>query len=330
MPTKDIRYYAHTIRLKMYGFFYALTYPFFFKKKLQLKKVLNTSIFNDIKSNKNISANIDFKIAPYLALEQAFPLFDNYAKQILFDKNGIAMCRNDVPISYYNPLICAQVGLIAYNNYLAEKEERYLEIAKRQFENLIAIKSDFKACWVWYYPIDYPKLSIRMPWYSGIAQGVILSFMIRMQSQGFDIKDNELSKIVNSMLIPVEEGGVYSQKPTPWIEEYPTVNSMKVLNGFIFSIIGLHEYYIRSRDLTVEVQLIALYQSLFENLHLYQTGKYIKYCKTKAVLSNIEYMPIYVGLFTHLYLLTGEIKLQQIAKTIDQSYDHAAFSRFYS
>jgi D-glucuronyl C5-epimerase C-terminus len=330
MPTKDTRYYAHTIRLKLYGFFYAITYPFFFKKQQHRNKLFNIAIFNKLKNSNSLDTNLEINSMPFWTMQHAFTSYYDYSKHILFDKSGVAMCRKDAAIEYYNPLICAQVGLIAFNNFLSTKEEKYKQIAEQQLLNLTSKKTDFLGSAVWYYPIDYPALGIKSPWYSGITQGVILSFMIRMQSLGYDISEKDLTEIVESMFISVNEGGIYSEDPEPWVEEYPTTKSLKVLNGFIFSIIGLHEYYLCTKDQTVKVKLLTFYQSLFENLHHYQRGEFIKYCKSKAILSNIEYMPIYSGLFLHLYKLNSDEQMLQISEDIDKTHNHAAFERFYS
>ncbi len=329
MPNKDIRYYAHTIRLKLYGFFYAfIPSVFYHNKELEAQKY-HLTIYDEIKHELKEVSDIKIKETPFWVLDHAFPKYNLYAKHIHFDQHGIAMCRQDVPTKYYNPLICAQIGLIAFNNFLSTNDVLFREIAINQYHHLTSIKQKFKGTYVWYYESDYPKFGVKAPWYSGITQGVILSFFIRIQSLGICIGEGEIDKIADAMFISTKDGGVYSISPEPWIEEYPSHSSNKVLNGFIFSLIGLHEYYIWKENQAAKENLLSLYHSLFFNLYSYLKGDFIKYCRTKPTLSNIEYMPIYTGLLLHLYKLTYIKKIMQLSDKIDQSYDHAQFDRMY-
>ena len=83
-------------------------------------------------------------------------------------------------------------------------------------------------------------------WYGAMTQGLGMSFLTRM----YHITGNEtyLSAAENATELfyqPVENGGVLRYYDgNPWYEEYPTPEAGSfVLNGYIYSLIGLYDLY---------------------------------------------------------------------------------------
>lgn len=77
--------------------------------------------------------------------------------------------------------------------------------------------------------------------------------------------------------VPSAEGGVrtYFMNQYPWYEEYPTVPASFVLNGFIYSLIGLYDVLsLAPATRTGEAQLLfdQGMQSLKKLLPLFDTG----------------------------------------------------------
>lgn len=87
-------------------------------------------------------------------------------------------------------------------------------------------------------------LPIKKNWPSALGQGLAVSFLARMYCLTKDerYKTSCLSAL-NPFTVTVEEGGVlnYWSSSLPWYEEYPTQPASFVLNGFIFSLLGLYD-----------------------------------------------------------------------------------------
>ncbi|XP_048775453.1 D-glucuronyl C5-epimerase B-like [Ostrea edulis] len=81
-------------------------------------------------------------------------------------------------------------------------------------------------------------------WYSAMGQGQAISLLVRAYIASKDKKYIEAAgKALNIFDIPSSQGGITSKylNSYSWYEEYPTTPSSFVLNGFIYSLIGLYD-----------------------------------------------------------------------------------------
>ena len=122
------------------------------------------------------------------------------------------------------------------------------------------------------------KLELPPGWYSAMAQGQAMSLLVRAFLRTNNAKYlNSAVKAVRLFDIPSSEGGVLATfaDKYPWYEEYPTTPHSFVLNGFIYSLLGLYDLkMVASREEAVEAE--HLYRvgldSLIKMLPLYDTG----------------------------------------------------------
>lgn len=121
------------------------------------------------------------------------------------------------------------------------------------------------------------KLSLEPNWYSAMAQGHAMSTLCRAfyttQDQKYKTAALKAAGLFN---ISSYQGGVrnFFFSTYPWYEEYPTIPGTFVLNGFIYSLIGLYDA-LNLCDST-DVGLKKLYTdgltSLKKLLPLFDTG----------------------------------------------------------
>jgi heparosan-N-sulfate-glucuronate 5-epimerase len=87
-------------------------------------------------------------------------------------------------------------------------------------------------------------LEIKPGWYSAMAQGQAMSLLTRVYyyTKNVTYLDAAL-RAISVFRIASENGGVRAtfMGRYHWYEEYPTTPSLYVLNGFIYSLIGLHD-----------------------------------------------------------------------------------------
>jgi heparosan-N-sulfate-glucuronate 5-epimerase len=226
----------------------------------------------------------------------------------IFDQLGIPQVdyKKDIGLQY-NPTTVAQFALALFNDYLetgnkASKDEFFhqVEYLKKSY-----IEIDFQTVG---YAYHFQFYNIEPGWYSGIAQGQILSVLYRayLLEKDPDLLDL-MPKVKNLMILPREQGGLLVHTPEGgiWIEEYPTREPSLVLNGFVFSIIGFRDYL----ELFPEDKESAkLYQNFLESLNetieLYDTGSWLLYDRLSSRPVKSHYIPIQSLQMEHLYEIT--------------------------
>lgn len=91
------------------------------------------------------------------------------------------------------------------------------------------------------------SLILKPGWYSAMGQGHGLSVLARAYHVDKNIKYLEAGKkALNPFRVPSKKHGVLAMfiHQVPWYEEYPTDPSTFILNGFIYSLIGLYDFYV--------------------------------------------------------------------------------------
>ena len=115
-------------------------------------------------------------------------------------------------------------------------------------------------------------------WYSAMAQGQAMSLLVRayVRTQNSKYLDAAL-RATELLAVPSDEGGVRAQfaDKFAWYEEYPTQPGSFVLNGFIYSLIGLYDLKTiapASRSAQAQALLKDGMTSLVTLLPLFDTG----------------------------------------------------------
>lgn len=141
---------------------------------------------------------------------------------------------------------------------------------------------------------------IGAPWVSAMGQGLCISLLSRVcylmdngkLASTIDLARDDILRSARSAVrpffLPTEHGGVRSLLFGKFIffEEYPTRPSSFVLNGFIYSLLGLHDLW----SLTGDAEPKHLYdegiKSLHECLSLYDLGRATAYDLTHITSRN--------------------------------------------
>lgn len=122
------------------------------------------------------------------------------------------------------------------------------------------------------------QLTLPPGWYSAMAQGQAMSLLVRAYHRTSNSKYLQAAlRATRPFLVPSSEGGVLAKFADKYdfYEEYPTTPSCFVLNGFIYSLIGLYDLaQVAPADSAKDAQRLydAGLQSLKAMLTLYDTG----------------------------------------------------------
>ncbi len=122
--------------------------------------------------------------------------------------------------------------------------------------------------------------ALKLPpgWYSAMAQGQAMSLLVRAYVRTGNRKylDTAL-RSTHIFDVPSADGGVLAKfmDRYPWYEEYPTIPSCFVLNGFIYSLLGLYDLKTIAppeEKSEAERQYLAGIQTLKALLPVFDTG----------------------------------------------------------
>ncbi len=239
-----------------------------------------------------------------------FYVDDSFRRRIII-RNGTPYFRYDFGLEY-NPLAHALVALAYYQRGKLREFLYYTEnLAKRA--SFINFKNGMRVA-LWYYDFAFPPRAKEPGWISGMAQGVIASAMARAYFITGELKYLQLAReALEGMLLPIEEGGALfiDSKGYVWIEEYPREEPPRhVLNGFVFSIFGLLDGYLATRDRRYYRYFAYCLDTLRNNIQLYDLFVWSKYD-----IVNIA-SPLYHLLNTSLvYLLSCLVDDRKFLKT---------------
>lgn len=156
---------------------------------------------------------------------------------------------------------------------------------------------------------------LKAPWYSAMGQGLAISFLSRMVHATHDERLRPVIERAKApFLRPVSEGGVQARflNAYPWYEEYPTTPSSFVLNGYMYSLMGLHD----GAMLTQDPYYWFLYRSGIETLEralpYYDLGSGTSYDLTHLAgrgfppnVARLDYHWTHVHLLSALNLIEG-------------------------
>lgn len=149
---------------------------------------------------------------------------------------------------YYNPVTLGQFTLAVHARYLAGGEVQPLIAAA---DKLVAIQSEDGA---FRYPFAYRHYTQEAPWEpgwtSGMGQGVALSALARAYDvTGSDLYLSAGEKALDFLNVDFPEGprstlSALHPSLTGYVFylEYPTDPNVLTLNGFMFTLLGLHDW----------------------------------------------------------------------------------------
>jgi D-glucuronyl C5-epimerase C-terminus len=252
---------------------------------------------------------------------------DDLARLLVFDGEGIPKNpKGSEDGGVYNPLFSAYWGLVNLNHHLTCESDGKSDggLALKEFWRMVGVLDTFlgdeneDGSFRFWNKNDFPLFELKAPWMAGITQGIALSLFIRAYGlSGSEHYKRRCRQIVISLFVPVEKGGVLSVCPDgfPWIEEYPCpVGDSCVLNGFVFSLIGLYEYRSLIGDGLADGVLFDLSEGLMKSLYRFRIWGETKYSLRFGSLSNFTYRGLYVYLWEHLYVVSGRGCFLELSK----------------
>jgi heparosan-N-sulfate-glucuronate 5-epimerase len=226
---------------------------------------------------------------------QYYMPFINKAKyDAYFDDMGVPLLNYQGCIgSQYNPIAISQYGLGNYNLFLKKNEEEYKNKALIAADWMVNnLKKNSKGIPVWMHDFDWRYIEkLKAPWYSGLAQGQGISLLIRASKLKRGGKYLETSKKgFISLEKTIDKGGVLTidDDGNKWVEEYLVEPPSHILNGFLWAIFGVYDYFLFTGDEKVKNLFDDFVKTIKNNIHRYDIGFWSLYDLSGGSLKNIS------------------------------------------
>ncbi|MCL3779154.1 hypothetical protein EMN47_02025 [Prolixibacteraceae bacterium JC049] len=253
-------------------------------------------------------------------------LFDNHYNT--FDDNGIPTRMKDNVPTYNFTTICSY-GLANWNMYLETGNDEYIRKAELMARfvlengvvthyNGIVLLSNGKLC--------------------AMSHGEALSLISRVYLVK---KDSELLKFAKKLLRSYHyfidnEGirGHFNEIEADWLEEKPCIPYKHILNGMIYSTIGLYDVAQAIPEIGSEASDLfkEAIVSLQKALPYYDRGYWSSYWyaeESKNYIASMMYHNLHVCQLKYLYRITQEDDFKCFAEKFDK-YQKVMFYRIYA
>lgn len=190
-----------------------------------------------------------------------------FLNDLEFDANGVAMKNYRTRGTQYNPLFVAWWGLFNLERHLRLKEDRWLQPFFSQVAWLKANaveRPGGSVVWPCYFEWQEGLCTLKSPWISAMYQGVVISALVRAYRLAGDKELLDLCvKATRVFSLSIDEGGVRTcEQGRVLYEEYPAYPLPRVLDGFLFSLLGLYDLAVQTNAADVR----GLFQDGIEGL----------------------------------------------------------------
>lgn len=201
-----------------------------------------------------------------------------------------------------------QYGLMCYD--LVQKGidvDKNMQAIKTCLNWLDRKKEHYKESYVWRSD-NNRQYGLKNGWVSGMYQGQAISLYLRAY-QLFNDKEllETAEKVFNSFSFTFEDGGFkrIDEQGCLWFEEYPTPNPSYVLNGFIYSMFGILDFYRVTDNKMAKEIWDSCVHTLETNLPKYDVWHWSVYDQLKKQLVSYYYQKnVHVPLMKIMFDLT--------------------------
>jgi hypothetical protein len=246
-----------------------------------------------------------------------------YSDRLFFDAmesdaDGIPMQRGR-HFHTYNPAYIAWYGLMSLERWLRGQDSAGRRTFLQQVEWLgthAVERADGSV--VWPFTVDWEEGACRLkaPWISAMVQGLVISTLVR----GYRITGEQrlLDHCHRASIVfekNVEDGGVRTVERGGVIyEEYPGAPLPGVLDGFLFSLLGLYDLFVQTEDPCAGNLFADGIEGLKHGLPFWDyKGKWSWY-GSHSYLCPPHYNKVNCALLSSLASLSGEQTLKRYAE----------------
>ena len=231
------------------------------------------------------------------------------------------------------PIMVLQYGLGSVDKFFIEGDKSYLDnIANVTLWLLRNLNSED------YLDNHFPVLDTGYQYFSSnsaMAQGQALSFLIRVKEHGLfneqlaEELNIRITSIFSNMIRPLEKQGTALKKDSDvYFCEVCRTDDYVVLNGWIYAIFGLLDYYLCYKDSLAREHLEATLMTLKRELPAYMLPTGWSYYDNKGRVCSPFYQALHIYLFEALHRLKKEYEFDSICMRLRAAYTFGNRMRF--
>ena len=221
----------------------------------------------------------------------------------------------------YNPVTISQYGLESWELFLMTKDTTYVRTFFHQADWLCENHRAGR----WLYDFEIKDRSLKKGWTSAMAQGQAVSLLLRAyQSSGNAKYLHVAQKALAVLQQDVRDGGVaWFGDDMVWFEEYPNAdNPSHVLNGHIYTLFGIWDYYRVTNDSSALTLFEKGVCAVARDIRLYDTGYWVLYEQNAFGLINGTYMDLQIDQLTVLHALTKNDIFREYSERWERYYNN--------
>lgn len=211
-----------------------------------------------------------------------------------------------------NPVTVAQKSWIWLRQFEQTKDTYSYNYFFNCAQWLIENSKPFSGGLILPYKFEYPPYGLKPEWYSAMAQGQAVQTMVR----AYRLSQNKAyldfaKKMLKPLWVEVKNGGVTVRlsENAWWYEEYASksVQPPMALNGTVFCLLGIHEYYLETGDEEARELFFKGTSAVLSMLDRFDCNGWSYYDLRKKV-ATYHYHRIHVNQMLQMYEITGEEK----------------------
>jgi len=221
----------------------------------------------------------------------------------------------------YNPIAIAQYALGNYNLRCRtddpDRRRKFFLIADWLCSHL---EPNQRGLLVWNHHFDWEyRDTLKAPWYSALAQGQGVSVLVRAHKESGDGRYIEAARQAFAVFEhPVFEGGVAftDEAGDLWFEEYIVSPPTHILNGFIWALWGVYDYFLATLHPAAQELFSRGVRTLLHNLSRYDLGFWSLYEQSGTRLPMVAsqfYHRLHIVQLRVMHRLTGEALFSEVA-----------------
>jgi heparosan-N-sulfate-glucuronate 5-epimerase len=264
--------------------------------------------------------SINFGILTYATTDDTVNIEKNNTINLSSKYGSVILDENNIPIVNYgfsngtfiglqrNPVTISQKAISFYESYVKYRDDDSLTSFLNNANWLVnnAVSHNNYSLLEYHFP--FAAYNMTIPWRSGMAQGLAVQALAHAYDLTNETKYlNSAKKLLNSFFVEVKDGGVTYKTPNNgwWYEDYAQEGraESRVLNGMIYAVLGIHEYY----KITKDAQAKYLYDqgivALDRNLPKFDDFGYSYYDMLRKPATD-SYHKAHIYLLDKLYSIT--------------------------
>jgi hypothetical protein len=263
---------------------------------------------------------------PYNPMYSMPPVTTTY----LFDSLGVPALKLD-GVNYYHPVQMSQYAYKLLDWFSVSGDSTYFENALRVVSQIKKVGVSKDSCVLFPNQYDFKVHGsenelMEAGWVSAMSQGQVLSLFCwvyehtndpnlliwaeKIYNSFYRLKGNGDSKWISC----IDENG------NIWMEEYPSETPCFTLNGKIYALIGLYDFYMSTGNSEAKDLLMAGITTIKENVHRFRRPNQPSLYCIKHNKSYEGYHQTHINLLHTLNKITGDPYFEEVASSFEEDF----------